>query len=147
MAGLLNTTIGPGVKFFIDNILLIAVILLSGGMLLWPHLQTRGRKISLLQATQTINRGKTVILDVREPAEFAAAHVRDAINIPLKDLGNRLGELEKHKNKTVIVTCNTGAQSARAVAQLQKAGFAEAYSLEGGLTAWQAQSMPTVKSA
>lgn len=132
-------------EFIINNIWLFGLVLLSGGALLWPMLQQRGNKVSLLQATQMINQGKTVILDVREPAEFAAGHVRDAKNIPLKELPKRVGELEKFKSKTVIVVCAAGMQSSKAAAQLRTAGFNEVYGLNGGLAAWQAQGLPTAK--
>ena len=62
-------------KFFIDNIVLFAMALISAGMLLWPGLQRRGAKVSILQATQMLNQGKTLLLDVREEAEFAAGIV------------------------------------------------------------------------
>jgi rhodanese-related sulfurtransferase len=133
------------VKFIIDNIWLIALALVSGGALLLPNLQRGGARVSLLQATQLINQGKGVFLDVRDPAEFAAGHVRDARNIPQKELKSRISELDKFKSKTVIVVCSSGSQSARAVSQLKSAGFGEVYSLEGGLAAWQAQGLPTAK--
>jgi len=133
------------VKFIIDNLPLFGIMLLSGGALAWPHLQRRGSKVSLLQATQMINQGKTVVLDVREPKEFAAGHLRDAKNIPLKELPKRLGELEKAKAKSVIVVCQSGVQSTKAVSQLSRAGFGSVFSLNGGLAAWQAQGMPVVK--
>lgn len=132
-------------KFFIDNIWLIALVLVSGGALLWPSLQRRGEKLSILQATQLINQGKGVILDVREPAAFAEGHLRDAKNIPLKELPNRIGELDKFKSKAVIAVCQAGVQSAKAAAQLKKAGFNEAFSLDGGVAAWQAQGLPVTK--
>lgn len=132
-------------KFIIDNIWLFGLVLISGGALLWPALQQRGKKVSLLQATQMINQGKTVILDVREPADFAAGHVRDAKNIPLKELSKRVGELDKFKSKSVIVVCNSGTQSSKATAQLTNAGFTDVFSLSGGLAAWQAQGLPTAK--
>jgi len=133
------------VKFFIDNIWLIALVLVSGGALLWPSLQRRGEKLSILQATQLINQGKGVILDVREPAAFAEGHLRDAKNIPLNELPNRIGELDKFKSKAVIAVCQAGVQSAKAAAQLKKAGFNEAFSLDGGVAAWQAQGLPVAK--
>jgi rhodanese-related sulfurtransferase len=133
------------VKFIIDNIWLIVLALVSGGALLLPNLQRGGARVSLLQATQLINQGKGVFLDVRDPAQFAAGHVRDARNIPQKELKSRISELDKFKSKTVIVVCSSGAQSARAVSQLKSAGFGEVYSLEGGLAAWQAQGLPTAK--
>lgn len=132
-------------KFLIDNIWLVALALVSGGALAWPNLQRRGDRVSLLQATQLINQGKAVVVDVREPGDFAAGHLRDARNIPLKELGNRIGELDKFKSKTAIVVCQRGVTSAKAVSQLKQAGFAEAVSLDGGVAAWQAQSLPLVK--
>ena len=104
-------------KFIIDNIWLIGLVLVSGGALLWPSLQRRGEKVSLLQTTQLINQGKAVIVDVREPAEFAAGHLRDAKNVPFKELANRLGELDKFKSKTVIAVCQNGVASAKAAAR------------------------------
>jgi rhodanese-related sulfurtransferase len=133
------------VKFLIDNIWLIGIALVSGGALLWPNLQRRGSKVTTLQATQMINQGKAVIVDVRDPAAFAAGHLRDAKNIPLKELSNRISELDKAKNKAVIVVCQTGVQSSKAAAQLKKAGFNEAFSLDGGISAWQAQGLPIAK--
>lgn len=132
-------------KFIIDNLPLFGIVLLSGGALLWPHLQRRGSKVSLLEATQMLNSGKTIVLDVREPAAFAAGHVRDAKNIPLKDLPSRIGELEKAKAKNVIVVCQSGVQSPKAATQLNRAGFNSVFSLNGGLAAWQAQGMPVAK--
>jgi len=133
------------VKFIVDNIFLIGLALISGGALLLPSLQRRGSRLSLLQATQRINQGRTTILDVREPAEFAAGHMRDSKNIPLAELPKRIGELEKSKTKPVIVVCQTGTRSAKAEAQLKKAGFAEVSCLDGGIAAWQAQGLPVVK--
>ncbi|MET0961821.1 MAG: rhodanese-like domain-containing protein [Noviherbaspirillum sp.] len=132
-------------KFFIDNIWLVALALVSGGALLLPTLQRGGSRLSLLQATQMLNQGKSVVLDVRSPEEFAAGHIRDARHIPLKDLKSRISELDKFKSKSVIVVCSSGNQSARAAGQLKSAGFGEVYSLEGGLAAWRAQGLPTAK--
>jgi rhodanese-related sulfurtransferase len=133
------------VKFLIDNIFLVAVAILSGCALLLPVLQKRGNRLTTLQATQFINQGKTLILDVRDSDAFAASHLIDAKNIPLKDLSQRIAELDKFKAKNVVVVCQTGTQSSKAVAKLVQAGFAQAFSLDGGIAAWQTQGLPTVK--
>ncbi len=132
-------------KFIIDHIFLIAIVVLSGGALLWPALAMRGKRASPLEVTQMINRGKTTVLDVRDAKEFAEGHVRDAKNIPLPELAKRSAELEKSKNKTIIVVCQKGARSASAVKQLANAGFADAVSLDGGLAAWTTQGLPLAK--
>src|SRR6478672_2114241 len=133
------------VKFLIDNIWLIALALVSGGALLLPTLQRGGARVSLLQATQMLNQGKSVVLDIRDQADFAAGHIRDARHIPLKELKSRISELDKFKSKSVIVVCSSGSRSARAASVLKSAGFGEVYSLDGGLAAWQAQGLPTAK--
>ena len=132
-------------KFIIDNIFLFGMALISGGALLVPMLQRSGSKVTVLQATQLINQGKTLILDVRSGAEFALGHVRDARNIPVKELDKRIGELEKFKARPVVVVCSSGVQSSSATARLKAAGFNDVHSLDGGIAAWQTQGLPTVK--
>jgi rhodanese-related sulfurtransferase len=113
--------------------------------LLLPTLQRGGSRVSLLQATQLLNQGKSVVLDIRSPEDFAAGHIRDARHIPLKELKSRISELDKFKSKSVIVVCSSGAQSSRAASVLKSAGFGDVYSLDGGLAAWRAQGLPTAK--
>ncbi|MGG7605515.1 rhodanese-like domain-containing protein [Massilia sp. BKSP1R2A-1] len=132
-------------KFILDNIFVVAIAVISGLALLWPALAPRGKRATALQATQMINRGKTLVLDVRTGEEFAAGHLRDAKHIPLADLGNRIGELEKSKNRTVIVVCQTGARADKAVRLLAAAGFEDAHALEGGQAAWVAAGLPVTK--
>jgi len=133
------------VKFIIDHIFTVALVLISGGALLWPALQPRGKRASALQVTQLINRGKSTIVDVRTPQEFALGHLRDAKNIPLADLRARIGELEKSKARALVVVCQSGTRADKAVRQLAAAGFNDVVSLEGGLTAWQAAGLPVAK--
>jgi rhodanese-related sulfurtransferase len=133
------------VKFLLDHIFLVAIAVLSGGALLLPGLRAGGRRSSSLEATQLINKGKTLILDVREQAEFASGHLRDAKHIPLGELAGRMGELDKSKSKTVIVVCQSGARSAKALRQLQAAGFADVTILDGGMAAWQTAGLPVAK--
>jgi rhodanese-related sulfurtransferase len=71
--------------------------------------------------------------------------LRDAKNIPLADFDKRIGELEKSKGKSIVVVCQTGARADKAVRLLQAAGFDDVVALEGGLAAWRAASLPTVK--
>ena len=132
-------------KFILDNLLLVGIAVASGLGLLLPALAPRGNRGSTLQVTQLMNRGKTVVLDVRTPEEFATGHLRDAKNIPLADFPTRIGELDKSKGKSVVVVCQSGARADKAVKLLQRAGFDDVISLDGGVAAWQAASLPTVK--
>ena len=133
-------------NFILDHLLTVAIAVISGGALLAMSLAPRGRQASPMQATQMMNRGKgTAVVDVRTADEFAAGHLRDAKNIPLADLGNRVGELDKAKVKTVIVVCQSGARANKAARQLKAAGFEDIYSLEGGIAAWTAAGLPLIK--
>jgi rhodanese-related sulfurtransferase len=140
-----TSTIGSYVKFILDHIFVVAVAVVSGLGLLLPGLRPAGRRATALQVTQLINRGKTTVIDVRSADEFSGGHLRDAKNIPLADLGNRIGELDKSKNRTVVVVCQSGARSGKAVRQLAAAGFGDVWSLDGGVAAWQAAGLPLTK--
>jgi rhodanese-related sulfurtransferase len=133
------------VDFILNHIFTVALVVISGAMLLGMSLNGGGKGVSPLQVTQLINRGKTTILDVSTDAEFAAGHLRDAKHIPLKDLPARISELDKSKGKTVVVVCQTGVRSNKAASILQKAGFEDVQCLEGGTAAWQAANLPIAK--
>jgi rhodanese-related sulfurtransferase len=133
------------VKFFIDNIFLIAIVLVSGGALLWPSLTVRGKRGSPQDITMLINRGKTTILDVRDAKEYAEGHLPEAKNIPLAELDKRLPELDKFKSRSLIVVGKSDARGSAAAAKLGKAGFADVVNLEGGVAAWQKAGLPLAK--
>jgi rhodanese-related sulfurtransferase len=139
------------VNFFLNNItnlVLLALVVLSGLALLLPALSGGGGKtVTPLQATLMINKDKAAIVDVRSAEEFAAGHLREARHIPLAELGARSGELDKFRNRPVIVVCQTGARAGRAATMLAKAGYTGAVGLQGGLAAWTAGGLPVTKEA
>lgn len=133
--------------FFIDpfNLGLIAVALVSGGLLLWPLLRDGGAGGSLttLAATQLINSRHAQIVDLRAADEFAAGTVPNARNIPLADIGKRATELRK--DRPVLLVCGQGRTAARAAQQLRAGGLAEVYVLAGGVAAWRDAGLPLRK--
>lgn len=134
-------------KFILDNWHLIAIALASGGLLLWPVLQ--GAVASGLgpsAAVQLINRQKAVVVDVCEAEEFATGHIVGAKNIPLGELEGRLAAVVKNKNLPLILVCQSGARSLRALAVAKKLGYEQAQSLGGGLAAWKAANLPVEKA-
>ncbi|MBY0572882.1 MAG: rhodanese-like domain-containing protein [Undibacterium sp.] len=132
-------------NFITDNLYIIGIAIVSGIALLVPSLQKRGARMSSLQATQAMNQGKSLVLDVRSAEEFASGHIANAKNIPLPELEARLKEIEKSKTHTIITVCQSGIRSGKAVAVLNKAGFETAFSLDGGIAGWTAQNLPTIK--
>jgi rhodanese-related sulfurtransferase len=136
------------VKFFVDNWYLIAVALVSGGLLIWPRLRAGGQAgaVTTAEAVQLINRERAVLIDVSEPAEYAAGHAGGAKNVPLAKLEST-SDLPKNKALPLVVVCATGSRASRAVAILRKLGFENSRLLAGGLKAWREANLPVEKSA
>jgi rhodanese-related sulfurtransferase len=135
-------------NFVIQNWYLFAMALVSGGLLAWPMLTggIGGAGVSANDAVRLINRERAVLIDVSEPAEYAAAHPVGAKSVPLASLeGSR--DLPKNKSLPVVVVCPTGSRASRAVAVLKKLGFENAQVLAGGLTAWRAANLPIEKTS
>ncbi|MDF1484804.1 rhodanese-like domain-containing protein [Ramlibacter sp. H39-3-26] len=136
-------------KFIIDNWLLIAIAIASGGMLLVPVL--RGAAVSgalsAAQAVQLINREKAVVIDVREADEYAAGHVGGAKNVPLDQLESQLPAAVKNKALPVILVCATGRRAARALGVARKLGYEKAQVLGGGLKSWKEEANLPVEKA
>ncbi|MBT8437942.1 MAG: rhodanese-like domain-containing protein [Gammaproteobacteria bacterium] len=96
-------------------------------------------------AVQLMNKEDVVVLDVREPSETVGGKIAKAIQIPVGALAKRVDELEKFKDKTLLVYCKSGARAGAACKELSKHGFDKVYSLNGGLLAWQDAHLPVSK--
>ena len=134
-------------KFVIDNWMLILVALSSAGMLMWPMIKGAGAgNLTAEAAVQLINRERAVVIDVCEPAEYAAGHIAAAKNIPLSQLEGKLASAVKNKDVPVILVCQSGMRSKRAVAIAKQLGYDKAQSLAGGLGGWRAANLPVQKA-
>ena len=129
-------------QFILDNVFLIAIALISGGMLLWPLVKGRagGPSLSTLQATQLINGRNAVVIDVRAPDEFAMGSLPNARNVPEEKIDEKTRDMKK--DKPLILVCATGNRAGRLAARLRANGFAEVYVLAGGLAAWREAGLP-----
>lgn len=138
---------GIFVTFFTDytNLVLIAALAVSGGMLLWPMLGGRGSGLTAPEATQLINRRNAVVVDLRQTADYAAGHLPSARHLEFAELQAKIGQIAKNKANPVLLVCQTGQHSSKALRIVQAAGYSEVHVLRGGLNAWQQAGMPVVK--
>ncbi|MBS1158292.1 MAG: Rhodanese-like protein [Proteobacteria bacterium] len=135
-------------EFINQNILLISIVMISGLGLLWPLFMRSGaNELTPAAATLLINRQDAQVIDVREVDEFAAGHLPDAKNIPLSKLGDRVSEIEKFKDKPLIVCCAAGVRSVKGCGALAKLGFSNVHSLAGGVDAWVGAGYPVKKGS
>jgi rhodanese-related sulfurtransferase len=133
------------VQFIQSNIWLVLIALTSGMMLLWSFFGNRLRGVKEADcpaALQMINHKEALILDVREPDEFKSGHLLNAKSIPLGKIRERIGELERYREKFIVVVCRSGNRSATACAILGKEGFTQVFNLSGGINAWQKANLP-----
>lgn len=134
-------------EFIQNNLLLVIAAVASGLMLLWSFFGNRVSGINAVntfEATRLMNED-ALMLDVREDNEWAVGHIPNARHIRLGELANRLGELDKFKDKPIVVYCRSGHRSARACALLKKAGFANPSNLAGGIMAWEQANLPITR--
>ncbi|WP_239614974.1 rhodanese-like domain-containing protein [Cohnella mopanensis] len=80
---------------------------------------------------------KAMLIDVREVAEFRSGHLPRAINIPLSQLQNRIGEVANVKDREVLLYCRSGMRSKRAAAILRGHGLERLGHLQGGIMSWR----------
>ena len=134
--------------FVLQNWYLFAAAIASGTLLLMPMLSQAGGggRISAADAVQVINREKGVLIDVSEPAEFAAGHAVGSRNAPLATLETSR-ELPKNKALPLVIVCPTGSRAPRAALVLKNLGYENARVLAGGLAAWRAANLPIERAA
>jgi rhodanese-related sulfurtransferase len=144
----LRPKVNPRMSFIVSNWMLVLIMILSGGMLLWPLVQGRFSKTKeagTLEVTQLINRQNAVLLDVRETKEFEGGRLPGAVHIPLSQLGSRGAELAKYTSRPIVVYCESGQRSRMAGGALAKLGFADIFNLGGGYRAWRDAGLPVEK--
>lgn len=131
--------------FLANHPLLVAATVLALVAVVAFELRMRLRartELSITEAVRMINNGAAVV-DVRERAAFDAGHIADAIHLPAAELRTG-GEARFKKKRGVLVVCDTGTVSHGCAEALQKAGLEGAFSLRGGLAAWQRENQPLV---
>lgn len=130
------------IEFSGNHMLLISALVISLLLLTQNLLAGNKGNINAVKATEMINHQDALVVDVRPAADYAKGHIINAINIPVTTLASQLGQLNKHKNRPIIVTCRSGAQSSAACKQLSKEGYENVHNLKGGILAWQSENLP-----
>lgn len=94
----------------------------------FPHTVTNS------ELQEQLGRDDVIVLDVREPAEYAFGHIGGAVSIPLGELEQRADELDSEKE--VFVICRTGNRSDFAAKQLADKGFSRVKNVIEGMSLW-----------
>ena len=127
--------------FVIENIFVVITATLALAGLFWTFMRDGAQSLSPVQAVLFVKQGG-LFLDVRSADEYGKGHIARSKNFPADDLKNRVSDLNKYKNKPLVVVCLNGGQSQQALKQLLADGFSQVRILAGGMRAWREAQMP-----
>ena len=134
-------------EFIVNNPFLwgaLAVVLVMLIKSEYDHQTNRANQLNPVNATRLMNNHEdAVVLDVRESSDFSKGHIKNAKNVPLSKLKERIDEISKNKETPVLAYCNSGNISNRACRLLQQAGFSSVHNITGGLNGWVDAKLPT----
>lgn len=106
-----------------------------------------GDKVHPQKAVELINHHNAVVLDVRPEAAFQAGHIVDAINLEQHAFIRSMKKIQRFKERSLIVVCDSGRLGAQGAHQLRRMGFKNVHVLAGGLTAWGNAGLPLNKGS
>jgi rhodanese-related sulfurtransferase len=131
-------------EFMTQQWILFAALLTVIIMLILHESRKSGPSLSPQQAITLVNTEDGIFLDLRDAADFKKGHVVGAINIPAAKLPGRMVELEKYKERPIVLVCKMGQQSGAAGKQLKAGEFTKVYKMTGGMMEWSNLQLPTV---
>ena len=103
------------------------------------------KEIDAREAVRLINYKDALVLDVRDDSEYLAGHIPNAKHVPSQKIAERWVELEKFKDKPIVVIYPGGVRSNNPSLVLKKNGFTQIVNLMGGIDAWKHAGLPMVK--
>lgn len=124
--------------------MLVGVLLILVFLFIQLEIKRGGLSVSIHQLTTLVNRENAIVLDIREASEFKEGHIVDALHIPFAKLKERQSELDKYKDRPIVIVDKMGQHTGAAGKQLLDAGF-NASRLDGGMTEWRGNNLPVVK--
>ena len=127
-------------EFILNHYILSLALAVVTYLLIQELFDTAFKKfgaISPLLAVAKMNDTDTLVIDVRDEPDFIQGHIEQSLNTPLGKLSEHLESLAAHKNKPILIACQTGTRSASAGKILTKEGFEQVFVITGGMEAWQ----------
>lgn len=132
-------------EFLTEQWLLVSALAACLLLLIFHETRRGGPALTPNQLVRLVNQQQAAVVDLREPAEFRKGHIADALNLPFAKVDERWSELEKLKERPIVLVCKLGQHSSAVASKLKAKGFTQVHRLGGGLTEWQGSQLPLVK--
>ena len=131
-------------EFLTQQWMLAAALLAVVVMLVMHETRKSGPSVSPQKAINLVNAEQGVFLDLRDAADYKQGHIVDAVNIPSAKLAERMVELEKYKDRPIVLVCKMGQQSSAAGKQLKAGNYDQVFKMTGGMMEWGNLQLPVV---
>ena len=131
-------------EFLAEQWILVAALLVIIIMLVMHEARKSGPSLSPQQAINLVNAEQGVFVDLRDAAIYKQGHIVEALNIPAAKVGDRMAELEKFRDRPIVLVCKMGQSAGAAGKQLRAARFEKVYKMRGGMMEWVNLQLPTV---
>jgi rhodanese-related sulfurtransferase len=130
--------------FASEQWLLLSTFLILLYLFMFTERTKGGKPIPTAEVVSLMNADTAILVDVRASADFQAGHIHGAINIPHTKTATRISELEKHRDKLIVLVDQMGQHAGSTGKMLTKDNY-NVRRLSGGMSEWQQQNMPVVK--
>ena len=104
-----------------------------------------GAAITPTNLVNLVNREGAMLVDIRDTKDYSSGHIAGALSMPVSSIDARIGELESHKEKPVVLVCKMGQHASATGRKLKALGFENVRRLSGGMAEWTASSLPVIK--
>jgi rhodanese-related sulfurtransferase len=125
--------------------MLVGALAVALGMLWFHESRKSGASLSPQQAISLVNAEGGIFVDLREHAEYGKGHIANSVNIPAGKMDGRMSELEKFRDKPLVLVCKMGQHSGAVGKKLGENGFTRVYRMSGGMMEWGQSQLPLVK--
>ncbi|PIO91915.1 sulfurtransferase [Pseudomonas syringae] len=131
-------------EFATNHYLITGAFVILLGLLIAYEMSKGGASLSTRELTALVNSDQGVVIDVRSKKDYTAGHIVGSLNFPQDKVLTRAAELEKYKDKTLIIVDAMGQHAGTTARELLKSGF-KAAKLSGGISSWRGDNLPLVK--
>ena len=133
-------------EFTTNHTLLVFALVTSFLLVVFSEVRRKATGVFSVEPSEAVRliNGDAAIIDLRSQEAFARGHIVNARNVPADELDARIGKLVSLKEKPVVVVCDAGMTSMKAVSKLREAGFDSAYGLKRGMAGWSEAGLPVV---
>ena len=111
----------------------------------YSEMNKGGKKIEPNELTRLVNKENAILIDLRKKEDYENGHIMTALNYPHHEFDNQMHELDKFKERPIILVCDMGRNSANIGEKLKKAEFEKTFRLNGGMMTWTQENLPVVQ--